>query len=171
MIAMRRVDLPQPDSPTRPKLSPGMMSSEKSGKATTEPEEDRYSTLRSRMESSGFVTASRSSIRERQLAQAVGEQVEAEHERDDGEAGEQRHVREHRDHGGRLLDHAAPVRVRRRQAESQEAEGADGDGGVAEPEAEIGDQRPAAIGQELDQHDVGIGLAAEPRRGDEILLL
>src|SRR5688500_3738590 len=131
MIAMRRVDLPQPDSPTSPKLSPGMTSSAKSGNATTEPEEDRYSTLRSRMESSGSVTAAPPrSVRERQLAQAVGEQVEAEHERDDREAGEQRHVREHRDHGRRLLDHAAPVRVRRGQAEAEEAESADGDGGV-----------------------------------------
>src|ERR1700730_8844333 len=53
MIAMRRVDFPQPDSPTRPKLSPAMMSSEKSGRATTVPAEVRYSTERFRIERSG----------------------------------------------------------------------------------------------------------------------
>src|SRR6185503_2772467 len=49
---MTSVDLPQPDSPTRPKLSPGAMSSEKSGITTRRPAEVRYSTRRFLIDSS-----------------------------------------------------------------------------------------------------------------------
>src|SRR3546814_11567379 len=49
----------------------------------------------------------------------------------------------------RTLDHhAAPVRRRRRQPESEEAEGADQDDRVAGAQAEIDDQRPACVGQD-----------------------
>ncbi len=57
-------------------------------------------------------------------------------------------------HDRDLVDHLAPVGIRRRQAEAQEAEQGNGDGDIAQAQAGIDDQRPAGVGQELHHHDV-----------------
>ena len=65
-----------------------------------------------------------------------------------------------------LVDRRAPVRALRADAEAEEAEGAEEDGGVADPQAGIDDQRAAGVGQDLPHHDVPGPLAAGLRGGD-----
>ena len=102
---------------------------------------------------------------------AVGQQVEAEHQADDGADGNSDIMRPDGDHGGAFLDHAAPVRIGRRQAEAEKAQDADRDDGVADAQAGIDDQRPAAVRAGARQHDVERALAPQLRRGDVFLIL
>src|SRR3546814_17645206 len=67
-----------------------------------------------------------SSIADRDFAQAVGQQVEPEHQRRDRQARVDDTVREGEGPGPHLVNNAAPVRVRRRQPEAEKAERADG---------------------------------------------
>ena len=69
-------------------------------------------------------------------------------------AGKQGHQRPDVENRHTLLDHAAPIRIRRRQAETKKAEDTDGNDSVADAKAGIDDQHATAIGQKLDQHDV-----------------
>ena len=59
-----------------------------------------------------------------------------------------------------VVDGRAPVRAFGRDAEAEEAERAEQDRGVADPQAEIDDQRPARVGQDFPQHDVPRAFAA-----------
>src|SRR5215471_8860778 len=162
MSDMASVDLPQPDSPTRPTLSPALISIEKLEIAGTTLPLDLYSTVRPLIVSSG-------SVIEGELAQPIRQQIEAEDERDDCEARQQCHVRPDRNHRRRLLHHTAPIGIGWRQAEAKEAEDTDGNGSVAEPQAEIRDQRAATVGQQFHQQNVGRRLAAKLGRRDEVL--
>src|SRR3546814_1280488 len=56
-----------------------------------------------------------------------------------------RYVGEGERHRTGLVDHAAPVRVGRRQAKAEKAEHADGDGHIAHAQAGIDDQRAAGV--------------------------
>src|SRR4051812_10235010 len=128
------VDLPQPDSPTMPIACPGITVQEKSITAGISPrlvknEIDRFSI--SRIGSAGFLTASfigssraGCSISQRFLAQRIGQQVEAEH---------QRHQRQRRCHAlpveqaqlrnlAAVLDRRAPIGAFRPHAEAEEAQ-------------------------------------------------
>ena len=67
-----------------------------------------------------------------------------------------------------LVDHAAPVRRGRRQAQPQEAERAHDDRHVAEAQAEIDDQRARRVGQDLRQQDAPGRLALGDRGGDVV---
>src|SRR6267143_3178155 len=119
------VDLPQPDSPTSPSASPAFSWKLSPGTTGTSPARVVYATRRSWTSSSG------PSVTEAQLPQSDGEQVEADDQRRDRRAREQRHVRPDHHHPVGVLDHAAPVGVGRRQADSEEAERADDDDVVA----------------------------------------
>ncbi len=88
------------------------------------------------------------------LAQPVGDQVEAEDEARNRQRRESSACRQncgdHRDLG-RLLDHQAPIRIRRLQAQAEESQRGDGDRRIAEPQTGIDDDRSARIGQQLDR--------------------
>src|SRR6516162_9263085 len=142
------VDLPQPDSPTSPSASPAFSWKLTDGITTASPARVAYATRRSRTSSSG------ASVTETQLAQADREEIEADDERRDRRARKQRHVRPHHHHPVRVLDHAAPVGIRRRQADAEETERADDDDVVAGAQAHVDHEWAPRVRQDLDQHDV-----------------
>src|SRR5271170_4078780 len=94
MMASATVDLPQPDSPTSPIACPGMTRHEKSMTAGISPPRVKNEMPRRSISSSGSTIAS-PSIAQRLLADRVGEQVQAEHER---------HQRQGRGQGGVSVD-------------------------------------------------------------------
>src|SRR5262245_9917597 len=177
MMAIATVDLPQPDSPTSPTLSPRSTVREKSMTAGISPARVEYETFRSLISRTGACSSNRMgmvarsfspspSIPERDLAQPVGQQVEAQNQGGDRDTRKDRHVRERHRHRAALVDHPAPVRIGGREAEPKEAEDPDGDGDVAEAQAGVDDDRPAGVGQDLDEHDAPWAVAARLLRGD-----
>src|SRR5437899_6259657 len=99
------VDLPHPDSPTRPMASPGAIAKVRPGMTLTSPARLKYEM---RAFSSARIGAS---VTEPDLTEADGQEVEADHERRDGRAGKERHVRPDRHHAVVVLDHGAPVGI------------------------------------------------------------
>ena len=160
MMASATVDLPQPDSPTMPTASPGI---------DREVEVDdgrdlarRACSRRSRGSCTrgsaavGHGAQSLSEISRRPSASRLRPSTSEEM----ASAGHSMALaRRSRRSRARLGDHLAPVGIGRRQAEAQEAERGDGDRDIAEAQAGIDDQRPARIGQQLDEHDVASGVS------------
>src|SRR5256885_16473271 len=140
-IALASVVLPQPDSPTRPMISPGRIvrltpSSTLATPDSVAKETRRFST--SRRLSPGNAT---SDPWIEDVAQAVAQKIEAHHDEEDGKA---------RGQGGppglgqefpRLGDHASPFRCRRRGAEAEEAERAGSQDGKAHADRGAHDDR------------------------------
>src|SRR6266852_9854875 len=127
MIASATVDLPQPDSPTRPNASRGWTAKLRPGMTLASP-------ARRKNEMRAFSKARMGaivSVTQTDLAEADRQQVEADHQRGDHRARDQRHVGPDRHHAVGILDHAPPIGVGGRQADSEEAKHADGDDGVA----------------------------------------
>src|SRR4029453_13338535 len=133
-MARATVDLPQPDSPTSPIASPAPRAKLRPGMTFTSPARVKYE-MRARSR-----TTSGASVTEPDLAKADGEEVEADDQGGDRRAGEERHVRPHRHHAVGVLDHAPPARIGRRQADTEEAEGADDHDVVAGAQAHVHDQ-------------------------------
>src|SRR3989454_1054172 len=104
-------------------------------------------------------SSSGASVTESELPEPDGEQVEADDERGNRRARDERHVRPHAHHPVGVLDHAAPVGIGGRQPDAEEAEDADDDDVVAGAQTHVDDQRAAGIRQDLDQHDVERRLA------------
>src|SRR5262249_46639523 len=162
--ARATVDLPQPDSPTSPSASPGAISKLRSGTTLTSPARVQYEIRACSTTRTGV------SVTEPDLPETDSEEVEADHQRRDGRAGEERHVRPHRHHAVGILDHAAPVGIGRRQPDAEEAEGADDHHVVARAQAHVDDEGPPRVGEDLRQHDVERRLAAHLGRGHVLAL-
>src|ERR1700694_4733438 len=117
-------DLPEPDSPTMPSVSPLATEMLTCCTALTMPRLVANSTVRSLTSSSGcavMVASSRPSLWIDDVAQTVAEQVEAEHRDHQRKAGEQCDPPFARDHEARALrNHDAPFRGRRPDAEPDE---------------------------------------------------
>src|SRR5438876_10907417 len=120
MIESATVDLPQPDSPTRRSASPARSERSSPVSTGTSPARVVYATR------SPWTSSSGASVTEAELPQPHGEKIEADDERGDGRARDQRHVRPHHHHPGGLLGHAAPVGSGWRQADAEAAAPADG---------------------------------------------
>ena len=183
MMPSATVDLPQPDSPTRPIASPGITLQEKSITAGISParvkkEIDRFSISRigwvaswlgsdvygfahrfrpqSFRDSSRIPSASRFRPSTKLISAIAGTSGRPGVEPQQQAAG---------------VDRRAPVGAFRREAEAEEAERPEQDRGVADAQAEIDDQRPARVGQDLPQHDVPRPLAAGLGRGHVVARL
>src|SRR5882762_7216917 len=132
MMARATVDLPQPDSPTRPSASRGLMAKLRPGMTLASPAR-RKNEMRaaSKARMGAAPSAERGSVTQADLPEADRQEVEADDERRDDGARDQRHVRPHRHHAVSILDHATPVRGWRRQADAEEPQDADRDDGVA----------------------------------------
>src|SRR5947208_11606782 len=131
MMASATVDLPQPDSPTRPSASRGLMTKLSPGMTLASPARRKNEMRAFSKARMGVASVTPWSITEPDLPQPNRQEVEADDERRDDGAGNERHMRPDRHHAVGVLDHAAPIRVGRRQADAEEAEHADGDDGVA----------------------------------------
>src|SRR5258707_3575515 len=136
MMASATVDLPQPDSPTRPSASRGLMTKLRPGMTLASParrKNEMRAASKARMGAAPSVE--RGSVTQADLPEADRQEVEADDERRDDGARDQRHVRPHRHHAVSILDHAAPIGVGRPQADAEEAEHGDGDDGLAHTQA------------------------------------
>src|SRR4051794_29100426 len=145
MIASATVDLPQPDSPTRPSASRGLMAKLSPGMTLASP-------ARRKNEMRAFSNARIGvslSVTQPDLPEPDRQEVEADDQRRDDGARNERHVRPDGHHAVGVLDHAAPIRVGRRQADAEEAEHADGDDRVPHPQAHLDDQWPTGVRQDL----------------------
>src|SRR4051794_38050750 len=104
MIANATVDLPEPDSPTSPNASRGLMAKLRPGMTFASPARRKNET---RALSSSRTGAS---ITKADFPQPYGQKVEADGQGRDRSAGDQRHVRPDRHHPVRVLHHPAPIR-------------------------------------------------------------
>src|SRR5215468_8191801 len=132
-IALASVVLPQPDSPTSPKISPGRIvkltpSSTLATPCSVANETCRFSTSR-RL----WLENCTANPWIKDIAQPVAEKVEAHHYEKDGKPGSQRVPPGLRQEFARFGDHAPPFRRRRRRAQAEKAERAGGEDG--EPHA------------------------------------
>ena len=120
--------MPQPDSPTMPSVSPGAMSNEMPLTAWTSPRARPELDAQVARPTSSALTVSATELRVERLAQAVADQVEAEHRDHDRDAGDDRQVRRALRGSGRVRQHRPPLRRRRiLRAEAEEAEAGDVD--------------------------------------------
>ena len=154
MVASAIVDLPQPDSPTSPNASPGGSPKLTSSSDAADAPATALMLDRDAIEGENVSHRAQASCRPvaRKLKPMTSEEI--------GRRRNQGHVRPDEDHAIGLLHHPAPVRIRRRQADAEKAEHADGDGRVAKTQEEIDDQGTARIGQDLNEQDEQRALAA-----------
>src|SRR6056297_1845842 len=107
-------DLPQPDSPTMPSVRPGRIENETSSTARTIPASVTKSTLRRSTSSNASLmvspTSSSGPFGVQRVLQAVGEQVETHHQREQEAGGDDEvHVMPGDHFGGGFGDHQAPA--------------------------------------------------------------
>src|SRR5580704_1613894 len=102
------------------------------------------------------------------VAQAVAEQVEAEHRDHQRQAGKERVPPFARHHERRALgDHDAPFRRRRPHAKPDERQAGGVEDGVAHGQRHLHDQDREYVRQDLEGKDAPIGIAGKARRFDE----
>src|ERR1700722_19377244 len=157
-------DLPDPDSPTSAMVSPLSTAKLTLSSARTMPERVRNSTLSPSTLSAGAAVVMSVSCPAPgidQVAQAVAEQVEAEHCDHQRQAGEERVPPFPRHHEGRALrHHDAPFRRRRTHAEPDERQAGGIEDGVAHGQRHLHDQDRGHVRQDLEGEDTPVGIAA-----------
>src|SRR6185437_6556160 len=130
MIDFAQTLLPEPDSPTMPNVSPARWSKLTPSTARTGPASVRNQVRRSRTRSS---TSAVSGMRIEPVAQAVADEVEAHHHRQDGEPGKRRHPPLLHQLPP-LTDHRPPLGGRRHGAKAKEGQAGEHENRVAEIE-------------------------------------
>src|SRR3954453_4963298 len=147
ITAYEVTDLPEPDSPTMPRVSPFATEMSTCCTAFTMPRRVTNSTVRSRTSGSGCeVIALRPPLRVDDVAQAVAEQVEAEHRDHQRQPRKQRDPPLARHHeAGAFRDHYAPFRGRRPLPETDERQASGLKDGVTDDRRHLLDH---------DRHDV-----------------
>src|SRR5581483_4680120 len=165
MVARPIVDLPAPLSPIRPSTSPWrncrltLSTRTGPGPASVQTSMRRSSTSRTwspKLRALAIVVM-RAYPPLRILAvgaavdreQPVHDQVHADGQQRDGAGREERLRLADEDRLGVLVHHAAPVLIRRLDAEAEERQARNQQEGEAEAQAELGDQRRHRIGQHL----------------------
>src|SRR5262245_57681816 len=146
-MALASVVLPQPDSPTRPRISPARIvrltpSSTLATPAPVMKETKRLST--SRRLSPGVAT---SDPWVEDIAQAVAQKIEAHHDQENGKARRQRGPPGFGQELARFGDHATPLRLRRRGAEAEEPQRAGREDGKTHADGGAHDDRRHDVGQ------------------------
>src|SRR5271163_536847 len=151
--------LPEPDSPTIPRLSPADAENDISRTTRRGPRGVGRSTARSTTSSS--ISAPRPQTRIERVAQSVAEQIESEHAERDREAGEDRQSRRHVHPGLRVGEHPAPGGERRLRAEPEVGERGFGENGDGELDRRLHDQRWRDVRKHMVKRD---GERPAPRR-------
>src|SRR5262245_25150812 len=146
MAASRIWLLPDPDSPTMPKTSPRCTSKPTPSTARTQPVSSLNSMVRSRTASSGSALVGVEGI-----AQAIGDEVEAEERRGQEGARQQQDPDIGLELRRALVDQRAPARRRRLHAEAEEAEERFGDDDFQHQQARIDDHDVEGIGDDVAQ--------------------
>src|SRR5256884_7018804 len=159
-------DLPQPDSPTMPSVSPGVRSKETPSTAFTVPSLVEKTVCRSRTSRSGCVTALGLQSRVEGVADGVAEDVRGEHGYEDRDAWKRNQESRPEKVALRVRQHVAPARCRWLDAEAQEVQrGLDQDD-LADAQAGRDDQHWQHVGKEVSNHQTRITGADRPRRQD-----
>src|SRR5215813_10988156 len=168
MTARSTVDLPEPDSPTTPTISPGCRARVRSFTAGWSTPPTAKLTLRFSISRSGSDIAERA-LQVKAIAQSLAEEVEADDGGADGHRGAEERPEGDADVLLRLVDHDAPVRVRRLGAQAEIAQGGPAHEGEADVDAALHDDGRPHAGQDLPVLDVERALAAGARRGDVVV--
>src|SRR4051794_21521854 len=166
--------LPEPDSPTIPSVSPGKRSYETPSTAWTIPSSVLNSTTRSLIERTGSGTHSPLGRVER-IAKTVADEVDAQDDRDDGQAredrqpprgppGKRRRVRL------RLADEHAERRRRRLDPEVEEGERRLHQDRRADGERRVDDDRPEGVRKDVPEHQARVACPRGLCRLDVLLL-
>src|SRR5262245_54868362 len=159
--------LPEPDSPTMPSVSPGLIANETPLTACTVPRDVQNSTNRSATWSSGSDTSAELGVEG--LAQPVADQVEAEDEEHDGPSREEGEVRGRGEEAVDAREHRPPLRdVRIRRGEPEEAESGDVDDRRRHRERPLHDHRRDRVGEDVREHDPASADADGPRGEHEV---
>src|SRR5258705_1743180 len=164
MTARSAVDLPEPDSPTSPTTSLGCrvrVSSLTAGRST--PPTAKL-TVRFLISISGSGIAERP-LEMEAIAQALAEEVEADHRGTDGDGGSEQRPEGDADVLLRLVDHDAPVGGRRLGAQAEITQGGPAHQREADIDAALPDDRRPHRGQDLPVLDVQAARPPGPPRG------
>src|SRR5262249_10740969 len=168
MTAYDVTDLPEPDSPTMPTVSPFAMVTLTCCTALTMPRRVGNSTVRALTSRSGtdsVMTRSRAALPIDDVTQAVAQEGKAEHGDHQRGAAEERHPPFARHHEGRALRHHDPPLLRgRAHAQADEGEAGGVEDGVAHGERHLHHHDRHDVGQHLAEHDAEFAVAGEPRR-------
>src|SRR6266404_280973 len=165
------VDLPQPDSPTIPTVSPLAMENDTSSTART--------VLRALNRSPRSSTGSSISIDApvsfmalvpdvHGAAHSVAEQVEADRHREDHRAGQCRHPWIDVDRGAQRVEHQTPFRLWRFGAEAEEGQARRQDHRHRDEAGRVNENRTQDVAEHVHAHDGEGAGAGRPRRLDEI---
>src|SRR6266851_5507998 len=159
-------DLPEPDSPTRQTISPGLTVKLTFSTAWARSAPAGRATVRLRTSRTGFFSALIDTpntpsccashflahLRIERVAQAVAHDVHGQHRQCKEDAGIEDVVREHAEQGAALGHDVAPARDFRRDADAEEGQdrlGQDGGGG---DEGALHDQGRDGVGQDVAEH-------------------
>src|SRR5205823_11327351 len=161
--------LPDPDSPTMPRVSPGNTSNDTPSTAWTTPSSVANSTTRSRIERIGSGT--RSALgRVEGVAKPVTDEVDAEDDQHDRQARERDQPPHARRHVLAVVDQLAERRVGRLDPEPEEGEGRLGQDRDADDQGRVDDDRPDCVREHVPEHDAQV--AGTGRLGSfDVLLL
>src|SRR3954468_19056174 len=167
-IDIVETDLPEPDSPTMPRVSPGKTSYEMSSTACTMPSSVRNSTTRLRIDRTGSGTNS-PLLRVERVPETVAHEVD----RDDDD--QKRQARENGDppvlRALLAVGDQRPERRRRRlDAEAEERERRLDDDRRADRQGAVDDDRPERVREDVPEHDPHVTRARGLRRLDVLLL-
>src|SRR5690242_19665055 len=169
-IASEVTLLPQPASPTMPSVSPAEISKEIPLTAWTTPLRVVNSTRRSCTSRREALPVTK--LRIECFAQAVADQVEAQHEEDDREPRDDREERSSLQVVVHVGQHRPPFRRRRvLRTEPEEPETGDVDDRGCHRERPLHDQRRDRVGQDVREEDHAPANADGPRREHEVVLL
>src|SRR5262249_23255979 len=168
MMARSTVDLPEPDSPTTPTISPGCRARVRSLRAGWSTPPTAKLTLRFSISRSGSDIAERA-LQVEAIAQPLAKEIEADDGGADGQRGAEEGPEGAADVPLRLVDHDAPVCVRRLGAEAEIAQRGPAHQREADVDAALHDDGRPHAGQDFPVLDVERALAAGPGRGDVIV--
>src|SRR5476649_2129740 len=155
-------DLPEPDSPTRQTISPGLTVKLTFSTAWTRSAPEGRETLRLRTSRTGLlasdINAPPSSsyflahLRIERVTQPIAHDVDGKHGEREEDAGIKDVVREHAEQRAALGHDVAPARNLRWDADAEEAERRLGQDGSGRDEGTLDDQRRHGVGQDVTEH-------------------
>src|ERR1041385_1722704 len=161
--------LPQPDSPTTPTVSPSSTWRLTPSTARTTPRDVKNWVFMSSMRR--IVANSALHPRIERVPEAVADEREREHRDGDRDGGERDLVGRAEDGLVAVLDHHAPARRGRRDADAQIAEHRLQEDGLGDAERQRDDDRTQRVGHEVPEDDLQVRRADRSRRLDVLLLL
>src|SRR5438874_576783 len=178
-------DLPQPDSPTRPSVSPASRLKVTPSTARTTPSRVKNCVLRSWTSSSGMrrdhsPPTMRDSLlrldlelhpRVEGVPQAVTEEREREHDDRDADRRQEHRPSRRREHDEALVDHDPPRRCRRLDADAVERKHGLREHRARDAKGDGDDHRRQDVREEVASHDAPRRRTDRPSRLDELALL